>query len=168
MNEQDKLSLLIAGVAALEGTPQHHVLAALLAEDLLAFRKSSGIEGAWEAARMELADQRNKMAGVRADRMKREGPKLWAVLHRRALSLDRAQTFDPESELTWFKQSFLQMIPCGDCKTSYRAFVDKSPPETALAVREVFKWTVALHNFVNSKLGKAEISQDEARLLWAA
>jgi hypothetical protein len=64
-------------------------------------------------------------------------------------------------ELDWLK-AFAERVPCGDCRAGFLELLEKHPPD--LSSREAyFAWTVALHNAVNRKLGKPEMSVEDAR-----
>lgn len=79
---------------------------------------------------------------------------MWAELHRAAL----AGPLAPE----WL-EGFARRVPCGACKTHWREILDAAPPDPA----DPFAWSVRAHNAVNRRLGKAELSVDEARGQWA-
>lgn len=159
------METLIAGVAALQGSPEHRLVAPLLAETLLAFHIHSGLSTAFPEARAKIAEQRAVAAARRSDKMKKEGPKLWKTLHKRALAHDSGHGILTTEEETWITKQFPLMIPCGDCKVSYAEFLQKEPPLEHIKASAYFGWTVRLHNFVNAKLGYRELTEDEARVI---
>lgn len=76
---------------------------------------------------------------------------LWREVHTK-------QDASPE----WFA-GWLNRIPCSVCKTGLRTILDELglPDYT-----DWFAYSVRLHNAVNRKLGKPELSLDEARAIW--
>lgn len=86
--------------------------------------------------------------------MQKIGPPLWADLHRWALTADLSSAGE------WLKM-FTRRVPCGECRREFRSILHDTPPTT-----DLFAWTVAAHNRVNRKLGKPEISIDDARTRW--
>lgn len=52
-----------------------------------------------------------------------------------------------------------------DCKDGYQKILEDLPPDFSSS-DAFFAWGVRLHNAVNAKLGKPEITLEEARLLW--
>jgi len=92
--------------------------------------------------------------------MKSSGPALWKLLHTRAL----APVEDSAAEIRWLYGKFPAGLPEGcTCKTFYFQFLQTTKPDFA----DYFAWTVALHNAVNRKLGKPELTVDAARTLWS-
>lgn len=87
--------------------------------------------------------------------MQNLGPKLWKRLHLRALNFHGHEDFD------WLAE-FSSGIPCSVCRGAWLGLVFKNPPD----FENFFEWTVKLHNLVNVKLGKPEVSFEEARSLY--
>ena len=82
---------------------------------------------------------------------------LWQLLH----------TYKYESEedaKIWF-EAWKGKISCGSCKAHLEELL-KALPTDYSSKEGFFKWTVEIHNMVNKKLGKVEISVEEAILLW--
>jgi hypothetical protein len=52
-----------------------------------------------------------------------------------------------------------------DCKDGYQRILAEMPPDY-LSPEAFFRWGVRLHNAVNAKLGKPEITIDEAYSIW--
>jgi hypothetical protein len=88
----------------------------------------------------------------------KSGPRFWAELHLFAL---RHKT-DREDWL-WFDE-WRQALPFDNCpcKVHLDAFVKENPPDW----KDLFAWSVALHNDVNDRIGKPTISVDDARAVW--
>jgi hypothetical protein len=58
-------------------------------------------------------------------------------------------------------------VPCGDCKRHWDEWRKANPADLS-SPAAYFAWTVAAHNAVNRRLGKPEMSVDDARTLYAA
>jgi Erv1 / Alr family len=89
------------------------------------------------------------------------GPALWADLHRWALTAD----LNPGAPGQWLDR-FAARVPCGDCRRHWLEITAASPPALE-SHQALFAWTVARHNDVNRRLGKPEMSLDEAIGRWS-
>lgn len=85
-----------------------------------------------------------------------ETPQQWAELHRRAL------LSNGEDDSEWLAH-FRKTLPCGECRKHWDEMMVRTEPDFA----GYFAWTVDRHNEVNRKLGKPEMTLDEARIRWA-
>jgi hypothetical protein len=95
-----------------------------------------------------------------------EGPKLWAILHPRALAWDKAGPHtDAEiaAEMTWLVQ-FARSIPCQICATFFYQYLAVHPTDFT----KYLAWTVDLHNTVNAKpnLKKPTLTLEQAIARW--
>lgn len=86
---------------------------------------------------------------------KNEGPKLWAKIHKAALT-------DTATFTDILINSILPMIGCAECKDEAKEFLKEYP-----IGNDCFAWTVDWHNNVNEKLGKPTLSVEEARQAWS-
>jgi hypothetical protein len=87
------------------------------------------------------------------------GPRYWAELHLFALR------HKPNREdYLWFDE-WVQSLPFNDCpcKSHLDLFVKENPPDW----KDFFAWTIELHNSVNDRIGKKQISVENARILWS-
>lgn len=75
---------------------------------------------------------------------------LWAELHTKA---------DPTQD--WFA-SWLNRIPCGTCRSTARRIMDQIKPRYG----DWFAFSVELHNAVNAKLNKPQLTTEEAAIIW--
>jgi hypothetical protein len=92
------------------------------------------------------------------------GRRLWAELHRWAIAFKGG----PHEAARWL-QEFAGRVPqagCG-CRTQWDTDIDRNPPPLDQP-EELFEWTVVVHNFVNLKLGKSQVSLQEARDIWSS
>jgi hypothetical protein len=77
------------------------------------------------------------------------GAALWRELHAKGGDADEAYLAD-----------FARRVPCGDCRLHWLEAVARTPPVFGAGW---FAWTVDRHNEVNRRLGKRELTIDEAR-----
>jgi hypothetical protein len=92
---------------------------------------------------------------AKAERNKaRQGRFAWAKLH-------GYRGCDPQWLDIW---QYLIPARC-DCKDGYQKILEQMPPDFS-SPEAFFAWGVRLHNAVNAKLGKAQITLDEAYLIW--
>ena len=90
----------------------------------------------------------------RNERTAKQGQFAWAKLH-------SYTGCDPQWLDLW--QYFIPQM-C-DCKDGYQKILEEMPPDFTCP-DAFFAWGVALHNAVNRKLGKPELTIDEARRIW--
>jgi hypothetical protein len=92
---------------------------------------------------------------AKAERNKaRQGRFAWAKLH-------GYRGCDPQWLDIW---QYLIPARC-DCKDGYQKILEQMPPDFS-SPEAFFAWGVRLHNAVNAKLGKQQITLDEAYLIW--
>lgn len=88
------------------------------------------------------------------------GPHFWAVFHISCLGTKHV------SNLTSFIHTFKHIVPCGECRRELVRLIDENPiPETIFS-RDVFYWSVDIHNAINRKLKKPEMSHTDALEHW--
>jgi hypothetical protein len=68
----------------------------------------------------------------------------------------------PRKGFLAFLSAFIPRVPCGDCREGFAKLVAENPPPLDTD-ESLFAWTVAMHNAVNRKLGKPEMTVEEAR-----
>jgi hypothetical protein len=92
------------------------------------------------------------------------GPALWFILH-------NASVFYPDRPSRFAKVSMKNLIlnlhiliPCQSCKEHYYNFIKKVDLDKVVVSREnLFTFFVGLHNYVNFRLGKREMTIEEAK-----
>lgn len=102
-----------------------------------------------------------RLTGPRGISTGYDGREKWKELHVFALiatpgSVERA---------AWLV-NFANSLPCGECKQGWKKLCSQHPLPQNASTADFFAWTVAMHNRVNEKLGKAQISVEEAREIW--
>ena len=65
----------------------------------------------------------------------------------------------------FFQRRFLRKVECEKCLRDYQIMIARSPPRTT-SREDLFDWTVEIHNTVNRKLGKPEMTTREAYRQW--
>jgi len=99
------------------------------------------------------------------------GAATWRAIHAVALGHDAmrrepADSSSSSSSYVMFLRSLGQVLPCERCRAGFDDAMSgdlASAMHEALRRRELFAWTVALHNHVNGKLGRPPMAVDEAR-----
>lgn len=92
---------------------------------------------------------------------------MWASIHLICIgapeSLDAAQ----QQAYRTFFNSLPDVIPCSVCSTHLRSNLKTLPVDNYLATnKDLFKWSVALHNLVNKQLHKPQMPDDFAYDVW--
>lgn len=91
------------------------------------------------------------------------GPYFWSVIHMTALSAGKELPDDKAQAYIRFYESMPDILPCAQCGKHLRENLDMLPPDTA----DLFRWTVDMHNLVNSQLNKPEIPYEKALRYWS-
>jgi len=91
------------------------------------------------------------------------GPYFWSVIHMTALSAGKELPEDKAQAYIRFYESMPDILPCAQCGKHLRENLFMLPPDTA----DLFRWTVDLHNLVNSQLNKPEIPYEKALRYWS-
>jgi len=90
------------------------------------------------------------------------GPKLWFVIHTFALNYPDNPTYEDKRIMEEFFNNLKGSIPCDKCRIHYRQRLEKNPIMNHLDNKQaLFKFTIDLHNQVNSSLGKKIYTYDE-------
>jgi len=90
------------------------------------------------------------------------GPHVWSTIHTLAKKAD----YDKSQESFYkFLSSLEQLLPCETCRSDYCVLRKKMKLQESNG--GAFEYSVQLHNSVNKKLGKPEISMETANLLWS-
>jgi len=95
----------------------------------------------------------------------RKGAHAWKVIHTYPIA-NRGSwlTFNAQR---FFFQVFWNLVPREGCSCSefFVAYCNNNPPDFSTS-DNFFEWTWRLHNAVNAKLGKPEITYEKACELW--
>ena len=92
------------------------------------------------------------------------GPSAWDLLHYVATGYPVRPTDRDVAEYGAFYRALQPVLPCASCRDHLKDNLDVLPPDGPLAGgrAELFAWTVALHNLVNSQLKKPQLSMEAA------
>ena len=91
------------------------------------------------------------------------GPYFWSVIHMTALSAGKDIPADKAQAYIRFYESMPDILPCAQCGKHLRENLTVIPPDPT----DLFRWTVDLHNMVNSQLNKPEIPYEKALRYWS-
>lgn len=95
------------------------------------------------------------------------GPHLWSSLHYIALGYPDSPSPVDKYNYQNFYESLHTILPCEECATHYKALVQEMKITPHLNDKyDLFKWTVNVHNAVNQRLGKPQMSYNDALRLY--
>ena len=90
------------------------------------------------------------------------GPFFWHTIHIVALGYPSEPTYSDKKAAKDFFESLQSLVPCPICRTHYISHLAKIPIGPSLDSRkELFRWTIDLHNEVNQMLGKRKYTETE-------
>ena len=107
----------------------------------------------FEAARPKMMSQEELKERAEQNKI-RQGRFAWRKLH-------EYKGCDPQWLDIW---QYLVPSRC-DCKDGYQKILEEMPPDFT-SPEAFFAWGIRLHNAVNAKLGKPEITIEEAYSIW--
>jgi hypothetical protein len=90
------------------------------------------------------------------------GPFFWHTIHIVALGYPQAPAYSDKKAAKEFFESLQHLIPCPICRQHYVSHLVKMPIGPSLDNRkDLFRWTIELHNDVNEMLGKRRYTETE-------
>lgn len=87
------------------------------------------------------------------------GPSAWKTLHALAIEADRRKS---STEFYNYIQNLASLLPCEACRGHMQSYLQIYP----VPAENMFQYTVQFHNHVNKRLGKREVSYEEALEMW--
>lgn len=91
------------------------------------------------------------------------GPFFWHTMHIVALGYPNEPSYAEKRAAKEFYESLLHLIPCPICRVHYANHLKANPVSPSLDTRkDLFTWTVKIHNLVNKDLGKPEYTEMES------
>ena len=91
------------------------------------------------------------------------GPFFWHTMHLVALGYPTQPTYAEKRAAKEFYESLAHLIPCPMCKMHYADHLKNNPITPSLDTRkDLFDWTVKIHNLVNKDLGKPEYTASDS------
>ena len=92
------------------------------------------------------------------------GNYFWTVIHMTALSAGKDIPEEKRDAYIQFFESMPDILPCAQCGKHLRENLQTTPIDTT----DLFRWSVDLHNLVNSQLNKPEIPYEKAHRYWSS
>ena len=91
------------------------------------------------------------------------GPTFWKLLHIVGLQYDGLEhSLTRKTAYRSYMLALRNIIPCDKCADHYTTNV-LANVESALSNNRLFEWTIDLHNKINRKIGKEELSYAKAK-----
>lgn len=91
------------------------------------------------------------------------GPHMWNTLHYVALGYPDNPSIIDKNQYADFFMSLHKVIPCITCAKHYQEMVQSLSVVPFLESQSsLFEWTVKIHNLVNKRLGKPEVTVEKA------
>lgn len=95
------------------------------------------------------------------------GSHLWGFLHTITIvdynNKDNKKTNEHILNILY---SITNILPCPTCATGYKNFLERLTYLDLSQPMGLFYWSVDLHNYVNSKLNKQQLTYDQAIRKW--
>lgn len=95
----------------------------------------------------------------------RWGPGVWQILHDDSVFFDNSK----EDQLLYCRliRDRFSKLRCDDCRKDIMKYLEIDPPENYVGLKNgLLIWSVKCHNYVNKKLGKPIIPEEEAKALY--
>ena len=90
------------------------------------------------------------------------GPMFWSTLHIMSLAYPDDPTYSEKRAAKELFNALVYLLPCPVCRSHYKEILQVMPVETWLDNRKsLVEWVWMMHNAVNMKLGKPEITMTE-------
>jgi hypothetical protein len=91
------------------------------------------------------------------------GPVFWLTIHITALGYPEKPTYAQKRAAKEYFEGLQFLLPCPQCREHYKEHLQKNPISPALDNRrDLFEWTVRVHNSVNKMLGKPTTTESQA------
>lgn len=95
------------------------------------------------------------------------GPAMWFTFHNGAILYPKRPTDYVKHGMKQFIYNVPLIIPCLSCKEHMYDFLNRTDLDAAVSSREsLFKFWVDIHNYVNKRYGKRQISLNEAKAIY--
>ena len=90
---------------------------------------------------------------------KKWGPKAWFFIHSVALSYPLNPTEEDKEHFKTFFSILQYVLPCSICANNFQEHLDVLPltDDVLLSRKNLFLWTVKIHNKVNKLKGKSDL-----------
>lgn len=96
------------------------------------------------------------------------GPSTWEVMHTITFSYPEDPSPEQQQEAISLFMSMAKMLPCDTCAAHFeQAITETLPIQNHVDSRDsLSRWLVEVHNLVNRRLGKPELSYEEAKEIY--
>ena len=91
------------------------------------------------------------------------GPFIWHLIHNVAFLIPSDEYFIKYKHFyVNFFNSLKKVIPCPICRNHYNNLINKKSPMKCNNKQSLIQWTIDIHNNINSRLGKKNMSLKDA------
>ena len=95
------------------------------------------------------------------------GPPFWFVLHNAAVTYPRNPTLFVKNGMKSLLLNLPLLVPCINCREHFSSFLNNTNLDNVVKSKDtIFTFFVNVHNYVNKRTGKREMSVDEAKVLY--
>ena len=91
------------------------------------------------------------------------GPFIWHLIHNIAFLIPSDEYFiNYKQYYINFFYCLKKIIPCPICRNHYNKLIDRNSPMKCNNKQSLIQWTIDIHNNVNSRLGKQDMTLEDA------
>jgi hypothetical protein len=90
---------------------------------------------------------------------------IWGTIHCIALAYYLTPTDENKENCKRFYESLSDLMPCRECGMHYKMLLEQHPVDVKNS-ECLFAWTVKIHNLINLKLKKPQMSVEDAKKIW--
>ena len=91
----------------------------------------------------------------------------WKFMHFVALGYPVSPTSEEQTQYKTFFESLQHVLPCETCAHNYTQHLQQLSLDDSLgSQKDLFAWTVNMHNLVNKELGKPQLTVEQALPLY--
>lgn len=91
------------------------------------------------------------------------GPHFWFVMHAASFGYPEMPSTSDMTNYKDFYHGLRNIIPCDECRVHYSKMIFDNPIDKHLQSRaDLVRYVINLHNLVNDRLGKPQMSVDDA------
>lgn len=95
------------------------------------------------------------------------GPAFWFTLHNSSTTYPNNPTDVVRHKMKQFLTALPLLVPCVSCREHFYSFIQQTDLDKVVSSREsLFEFFVNVHNYVNRRYGKSEMSLDHAKKLY--
>lgn len=95
------------------------------------------------------------------------GPHMWFMLHTISFNYPEQPSEHNKRAYYDFFRALADVLPCDECQTHYKRQLHSYPIQPHLDSRSnLVKWVIQMHNFVNGRTGKPELTNEEVLTIY--